>query len=575
MNSLRRQNSESLQQREGSSRVESVEDTRKPAEDDDICGDSACRTELGSTSGPEVESAVGTAVEKLGSSASNVLQRSDIVSNREVQITATGCPPSPSDEPPPPSGGAEQQLQGDSASAAYVEPPLPVSPASKPRHPLFDTDVIGNNRTQTQTRPRPRCRADCGGGEDDNQEFGTERARESDIEPAWLISPSGEKTRQSTSGRRKSPESQRRHPYRRPSEDGEEQLCGIRSRTSANAGWSPGGGSTDRVEVATAVIQTRQAATAWRPAGSNSGLRPQQQWLSRSQPATPSRRHRGNTHKENNNNAEGVHGKGGPGSRLSPTRGEDGSAAVNATGPASSKPHWRAAGGAPAQPPWQQRGGGGSGTRLSSSQPVTPFRSLSDGASARGSDEPDGDGKPRSAVSVSPGTSGAITSPECCGAGAGDHHMRGVDAVESVDAAKSVGRAALSDSTVGGLRRSRDHRHREPQRSPAPRRESRRRSSNTVTSFDSDRYYTAAVRCDRYGYPVHEREGLGGSGAAGGGGGGRVFSPMIKGLPDFYESRPRRRGRGGDETAPRDDAAAGQSLYARTTDWQAKASELR
>lgn len=573
MNSLRRQNSESLQQR-GSSRVDSVEDARKPAEDDDdvqASRDGACRPEIGTAGGPEVEAAVATVVEKTSSSASIATQRSDTNSNNhEPAVTAAGSPPASASEGPSLPGGAQQEHESASADVRVDRRRLiSVSTVSEPHHPLPDTDVIGNNRTQT--RPRPRCRADGGGqGEDGSQGPGVAaRAEESDCEESgWLIPPSGEKTQQPTNSRRKSPDSQRRHPYRRAAAKGNgDQFCGIGS-TSANARLSPGAGtsSTGRVTAATAAIQSRQPARAWCPAGGALFLpqqQPQQQqWLSRSQPATPPRRLRGNTLAKDNN-AEDVRGKGGPAEPgLSPGRGEDGNAAVNTAGDESSKPHWRpAGGGAPARSPWQH--GGGSSVRVSSSRPATPPRPRSDGGGVRGSDGPSGEGKPRSTGAVSPGRLGALASPDCRGAGGGRDPRR-----RSGDGARSAVRGALSDSTGGGPWRSRDQ-HREPQHSPAPRRESRRRSSNTVASFDSDRYYTAAVRCDRYGYPVHEREGIGSSGA---GGGANLFAPMIKGLPDFYESRPNRRSRG---DGPAGGGGAGQSLYERTTDWQAKASDLR
>ncbi len=182
------------------------------------------------------------------------------------------------------------------------------------------------------------------------------------------------------------------------------------------------------------------------------------------------------------------------------------------------------------------------------------------------------------------GSQGGGRPPENGGRGVvdpGHHHHRG----RGSDLTRSGGdRAPLSDS-AGILRQSRD-RHRESLSSTAgrPRRDSRRRSSNiSAASFDSGRYYTTAVRCDRFGYPLHERECLGSSGPSGGGGGGGgggatragvgpVFSPTIKGLPDFYESRPRRTGGARYTDAEKQSSV---SLYTRTTDWQARASELR
>ncbi|CAM9650181.1 unnamed protein product [Ectocarpus sp. 8 AP-2014] len=94
----------------------------------------------------------------------------------------------------------------------------------------------------------------------------------------------------------------------------------------------------------------------------------------------------------------------------------------------------------------------------------------------------------------------------------------------------------LPAGAEGGLWRSRG-RHREPR--GAHRRRHSGNSTGSIGSFDSDRYFTTAVRCDRFGYPLHERECLGsyGGGAGLSGGRGPRYSPMIKGLPDFYEAR--------------------------------------
>ncbi|CBJ48870.1 hypothetical protein Esi_0049_0138 [Ectocarpus siliculosus] len=139
----------------------------------------------------------------------------------------------------------------------------------------------------------------------------------------------------------------------------------------------------------------------------------------------------------------------------------------------------------------------------------------------------------------------------------------------------------LPAGAAGGLWRSRG-RHREP-RGP-PRRRHSGNSTGSVGSFDSDRYFTTAVRCDRFGYPLHERECLGSYGAGAGlsGGRGPRYSPMIKGLPDFYESRPKRQSRDDESLGRRThgnnreaQACRSASLYQRTTEWRAKASEVR
>lgn len=107
------------------------------------------------------------------------------------------------------------------------------------------------------------------------------------------------------------------------------------------------------------------------------------------------------------------------------------------------------------------------------------------------------------------------------------------------------------------------------------RRSRRLSSSPSLGSLDSNRFCTVATR-DRFGYPLHERECLGSSGAV-----GRntlVFSPMIKGLPDFYHARPNRTSDPFQQrfkfskTAEVDQS---RPLYERATDWLAKAGELR
>lgn len=141
--------------------------------------------------------------------------------------------------------------------------------------------------------------------------------------------------------------------------------------------------------------------------------------------------------------------------------------------------------------------------------------------------------------------------------------------------------------STGGLWRD-GSRHRGPQRRPALRAESPRRCRGTTDGGmerdDADRSGVVAVSCDRYGYPLHERECLGSTGGSEGGAHNLRFSPVIKGLPDFYESRPKRQTqdnaferslecvREGGWGQP---STAGTSLYERTTEWQARASELR
>lgn len=143
-------------------------------------------------------------------------------------------------------------------------------------------------------------------------------------------------------------------------------------------------------------------------------------------------------------------------------------------------------------------------------------------------------------------------------------------------------RGVLNDSCQGGegsarslssgiLWRSRS-RHREEY---GPATESRRLSGSTINSVGSlslDRYYTVARR-DRLGYPLHEREGLESSNVEGDN--NMVFSPMIKGLPDFYKSRPKRTLDSFERGVTRPELGESSSIYERTTDWLIKADKLR
>lgn len=152
-------------------------------------------------------------------------------------------------------------------------------------------------------------------------------------------------------------------------------------------------------------------------------------------------------------------------------------------------------------------------------------------------------------------------------------------------------KTAPSSCLTGGLWRNRS-RHRESQGehppSPEPQRRHRGNTHDSVESFGSGRYRKPAVRCDRYGYPLHERECLGSTGVCGGGSSSSSghqlrFSPMIKGLPDFYGSRPKRQGHNNSfeqnvasgDIGLENASTAITSLYQRTTEWQARASELR
>ena len=82
-------------------------------------------------------------------------------------------------------------------------------------------------------------------------------------------------------------------------------------------------------------------------------------------------------------------------------------------------------------------------------------------------------------------------------------------------------------------------------------------------------------RYDQYGYPLHENTCLGEAGA---GTSGLVFTPTIKRLPGFYESRPKLT----PDSAKQNlrctkGAGLGQSssMYERATGWQANIDEIR
>lgn len=128
-------------------------------------------------------------------------------------------------------------------------------------------------------------------------------------------------------------------------------------------------------------------------------------------------------------------------------------------------------------------------------------------------------------------------------------------------------------------RRSRCRRSREEE-GAAPRAAASRRLSGSASAGclgRSDRV-VSAVRCDQYGYPMHERGGLGSSGGVG----ERrlLFSPKIKGMPEFYRSRPTRNrppesSRVSFERAGGSDVSQSNSVYERTSRWLAQSGELR
>lgn len=106
-------------------------------------------------------------------------------------------------------------------------------------------------------------------------------------------------------------------------------------------------------------------------------------------------------------------------------------------------------------------------------------------------------------------------------------------------------------------------------------------SSASVGSLEHkgsvDRY---VARRDRFGYPLHERGGLGVTDVRGCGTNGRSssFAPMVKGLPDFYQTRPRRSvdcfGERIETCAGADKGRSGL-LYERSTRWLAEADKNR
>lgn len=123
-------------------------------------------------------------------------------------------------------------------------------------------------------------------------------------------------------------------------------------------------------------------------------------------------------------------------------------------------------------------------------------------------------------------------------------------------------------------------RHRE---SPTSRRLGGRGMSGSASVGSLERggqFDRFSSRRDRYGYPLHERGGLGTTSDSRerSGSSHRLFSPMIKGLPNFYQFRPRRTLDSLGRTiqhASAGNASQQESLYARGTRWLAKAGDNR
>lgn len=637
LNSLRRQNSQRhLQQpgRSGADPAESAVDYS--AADDGVVEDSddvIGRGEAGSTSRSAAAPPTATVerpstVEQLLKAPhQNAPSRSDITSSKssacgDSRVGGARTPP-PRVKGPPPSGGAEQQCRRGHCEEEVVRhrPPCresashSLSPESKPqgeRQLSAIDDAVENN--QPQEKLQSRRRAD--GQNHDNEEVGQGGVvSHGDCDSEWLFSPSGERTQQSTSDRRrsrmKSPKSQqRRQVYRKTPEDGKGHSGGDDNPKTREAGFLPSRSCDDGITEVVAAANPH-----WRPAGDEL-FRPQwpkgERLLSRSQPGTPSRSHDGNTYEVDNTDGDGKGCSKARSESRSPqerrehvhnvmttARSKDGRAAEAVT----SRYHHRSYnclkgnsthGPDSCRTPQQQFRQQAYGEMQTSS----PSKAAAAAAAARATAALRGN--QASAIPIRRRRRGHST----------EHQSKNIISPVAISSegrvsSKTVplevghrgddesvgrGRAALENS-ANCLWRTRG-RHRESHKGSPPARRcegSRRRSSNSVASSDSNRYYTASVRCDRYGYPMHERECLGSSGATGGG--SHFFSPMIKGLPDFYESRPRRRRSQGhdDKTFDRSVGFLGQvgagqsspppspplSLYERTTDWQARASKIR
>lgn len=109
-----------------------------------------------------------------------------------------------------------------------------------------------------------------------------------------------------------------------------------------------------------------------------------------------------------------------------------------------------------------------------------------------------------------------------------------------------------------------------------------KRVSSSASVRSSERGWSVdrnQSRRDRYGYPLHERGGLGAIDERACNSSNHLFAPMIKGLPEFYQTRPRRsvdhlRGRVKPCTSATDKGQQGL-VYERSTRWLAKADNDR
>lgn len=138
------------------------------------------------------------------------------------------------------------------------------------------------------------------------------------------------------------------------------------------------------------------------------------------------------------------------------------------------------------------------------------------------------------------------------------------------------GNSKVGSQPSGALRRSRSLSQEGSAPARGPRRLCINSSSARSTQDHSDRYNTAA-KYDQYGYPLHENQCLE-SGEAGAGTSGLVFTPTIKRLPGFYESRPKLAPASAKQylgSMKRAGLRQSSSMYERGTGWKANVDDIR
>ena len=135
----------------------------------------------------------------------------------------------------------------------------------------------------------------------------------------------------------------------------------------------------------------------------------------------------------------------------------------------------------------------------------------------------------------------------------------------------------ITSQPSGALRRSRSL----SQEGNAPARGPRRLCINSGSSARNSQEhpdcYNTTVKYDQYGYPLHENQYLE-SGEAGAGTSGLVFTPTIKRLPEFYESRPKLAPASAKQylgSMKGEGFRQSSSMYERGTGWKANVDEIR